>query len=81
MAYQGKSGGKYSARRKSNLTQLFRTDEYLDELSFSMQIEIVRELREDKEIAKETGIVLASAIHELIGGWKEDESFSPFPSI
>lgn len=69
--YQGKAGGKYSARRRTNLNQLFRSDEYLDELIFSLQLEVVRELREDEAAAKETGMVLGEAIKELIETWKD----------
>jgi hypothetical protein len=69
--YQGKAGGRYSARRRTNLNQLFRSDEYLDELIFSLQIEVVRELREDADIARETGKVLGESIKEVIDTWKD----------
>jgi len=64
--YQGKAGGAYSARRMSNIAQLFRTSEYLDEDVFTIQMEIIRELREDDYAAKETGIALSSVIKDTL---------------
>ncbi len=88
--YQGKAGGKYSGRRKTNLNQLFRrvnqaASGYKFPGSNSMQIEIVRELRENEEIAKLTGELLGEAIKSLLESISSGRALEPlekvFPSI
>ena len=79
--YQGKAGGKYSARRKNNLNQLYRSDLYYDDVINSVQIEIVRELRENEETARETGLVLGTIIKEVVQTWTEDREEADFPAI
>ncbi len=65
--YQGKAGGQYSARRKQNLNQLFKLwDEYADESVFSVQVEVIRRLRETMKQAEMTGLALANAIEDVV---------------
>ena len=65
VAYEGAGTGKYAGRDNNDLNQLFRKW-YYDSDVHSMQIEIVKELLEDKDMAKLTGIELASAMFDLI---------------
>jgi len=64
-AYQGKAGGNYSGRSPSNLCQLFRS-KYYDEDTYTMQLEIIRELRSDEFTARETGRVLGNLMQDLL---------------
>lgn len=61
-AYQGKAGGKYSGAKATNMNQYFRKHEF-DESINSMQIEIVKALREPGMIDL-TSETLAHAIAE-----------------
>lgn len=63
--YQGKPGGKYSGKSKNNLNQLFTTW-YPQYDANSLQLEIVRELRCDQEMAQITIDGLVSAIDALM---------------
>jgi hypothetical protein len=65
--YQGKAGGQYSARRKQNLNQLFRLwEDYENKSVFSVQIEVVRRLRDTTTQAELTGMALANAIEDVV---------------
>jgi hypothetical protein len=63
--YRGKAGGKYSARSKNNLNQLF-SFWYPDFNVNSLQLEIVRELRCEEELLQITVEGLISAIDNLM---------------
>ena len=56
---------KYAGRGKNNLNQLFRKW-YPDPLVHSMQLEIVRDLRNKKSTARATANILAAPINNLI---------------
>jgi hypothetical protein len=56
----GKAGGKYSGNSKNNMNQFWRKIE-LDHFISSMQLEIVRELRDDKLITELTGETIGLA--------------------
>ncbi|RDJ35029.1 MAG: hypothetical protein DWQ19_09345 [Crenarchaeota archaeon] len=79
--YQGKSGGRYSGWGRNNLNQLFNRKEFLDHCAYSLQIEIIRELREDKDVARQTGEVLSDVITNTINNWKKFKSTLTFPYI
>ena len=65
--YVGKAGGTYSGRKKSNLNQLFRLwPQYFNDAIYSLQIEVVRELRKDELTARSTGDMIANAIEDSI---------------
>lgn len=64
-AYEGKPGGQYSGRVKTNLNQLYRRW-YPNTNVHSMQIEIVKELREDRDISELTALTLADCVDSLI---------------
>lgn len=64
-AYEGAAGGAFAGRAKNNLNQLFRRW-YPNERVQSLQIEIVREFREDKEIGEIAALELASCMDDLI---------------
>lgn len=61
----GKSGGKYSGWASTNMNQYFRKHDY-DPRVQSMQVEIVRDLREDQGITELTAEYLASAIKSYL---------------
>ena len=56
----GKAGGKYSGNSQNNMNQFWRKIE-LDHFISSMQLEIVRELRDDKVITEITGETIGLA--------------------
>jgi len=63
-AYEGKSGGAMSGWARSNMNQYFRKwDKCMD--VFSMQIEIIRSIRSDKELAIITADYLADVIQAV----------------
>jgi hypothetical protein len=62
--YEGKSV-EYSSQHKNNLTQIFRYD-YPDKKINSIQLKIVEELREDKEISSLFCDSIISAIDDLL---------------
>jgi hypothetical protein len=64
-AYEGDAGGAYSGRAKNNLNQLYRRW-YPHNHIHSMQVEVVYELRADREICRITGAVLADCIDDLL---------------
>lgn len=61
----GKGGGNYSGRSKENLNQLF-VQWYFNPYAFSVQIEIVKELRKTKHDAKVCGDQLANIIQDTV---------------
>lgn len=65
IVYEGKKGGKYAARSQNNLNQLFRLW-YPDFCVHSVQIEIVKELREDEGMLQITSDGLMGAIDDLL---------------
>ena len=82
--YQGQAGGNYSGRRSSNLCQLFRNEKYYDEEIYTLQLEIIKELREDEQTARETGKVLGNLIQDLLLLRDYDKSYdsqNKFPYI
>lgn len=63
--YEGKKGGPMSGWARNNMNQLFRKW-YYDSHVHSMQVEIVHELREDKDIAAAVSEYLSVAIDDLL---------------
>lgn len=77
--YEGKPRSKYAARHKNNLTQLFNLGcWYPDKGTHSMQIEIIEDLRDEKETAEITGLFLADAIRSLFkaAAWNAPTNFT-----
>ena len=72
--YFGKAGGKYSGFSKKNLNQYVKNqNSTLISLNCnlqSIQIEIIKDLRETKEIAQLTGSILARAIAQCLYDFK-----------
>lgn len=64
---------QYAGRGKNNLNQLFRKW-YPDPLVHSMQLEIIRDLRNKKSTARATANILASPISDLISEQPEEEA-------
>lgn len=62
--YFGKVGGKYSGRSRNNLNQVFK-QWYPDDLVQCMQLEIVKDLRKNIDIAKLTGDVISMCVEDL----------------
>lgn len=58
--YVGEAGGKYSGFSKSNMNQYWRKHQN-DERIFSFQLEIIKDLREDKLISEMTAQYIAEA--------------------
>lgn len=65
-SYVASSGSLFAGRSKDNLNQLFRRKQFRDQDVMSMQIEIVKELRKDIQVAQITGEVIAKAIATLV---------------
>lgn len=63
--YEGMPGSQFAGRSKNNLNQLFRRW-YPNSDVHSMQIEIVKELREELDIAEITAVTLAECMDDLI---------------
>ena len=64
-AYEGLSGGQFAGKAKNNLNQLFRRW-YPNNRVHSMQIEIIKEFREEKDICDITAMELASIMDDLL---------------
>jgi hypothetical protein len=62
--YEGKKGGQMSGWARNNMNQLFRKW-YADASVQSMQLEIIHELRADKDIARLTAEYLATAMQDM----------------
>lgn len=71
--WQGAPGGQMSGWTKNNMNQLFRKH-YHDPRVQSLQIEIVRELRDDPAVCELTAECLASVMNDAIqyGSWKKN---------
>jgi hypothetical protein len=70
--YVGGSGGQFSGRRRKNLNQLYRKW-YQSQNAHSMQIEIVRDLRDTPEIAGYTAELLGNCIDDYIDFLQAEE--------
>lgn len=64
-AYEGKKGGAMSGWSRSNMNQLFRKW-YPDEDVHSLQIEIVHDLRDNREMCMVTAEFLATSIKDML---------------
>lgn len=75
--YEGKAKGRYSGFAKTNLNQYWR-QHHIDMSVESVQIEIVRELREDRTISTLTAEYMAEALDDALNNryWKKPTSFS-----
>jgi hypothetical protein len=75
-ACQGKAGGMLSGWARNNMNQLFRKH-YPDPRVQSMQIEIVRDLRNDATISQLTAEYLAGAMSDMLNysSWSKPSSF------
>lgn len=63
--YEGKKRGKYSGRSKNNMNQLFRVW-YPNRNVHSLQIEIVKELRDDEEMLQIASDGLIASFDDLL---------------
>jgi hypothetical protein len=63
-SYEGKAGGQMSGWSRNNLNQYFRKWDYDPNVS-SMQVEVVYDLRHDKDLALITADYIANAIMDL----------------
>ena len=72
VSFTGKAGGKYAAARRSNLNQYYRQWEY-DENVHSMQVEIVKALRET-EMLDTTAESLCTALTEYLDFLEADDN-------
>lgn len=63
--YQGKAGGPFSGHSRNNLNQYFRSKKTGFGVIHSMQLELVKALRED-DVYEITGELLADAIEDLM---------------
>lgn len=61
LVYQGKPGGRFSAWKTENLTQLFRQHD-LDHRVQSIQLEVVNLRRYDEDTAKKTALAITRAM-------------------
>jgi hypothetical protein len=67
LTYQAKAKGKYSARSKNNLTQLFRQWPQWKTMSVqSFQLEIVLDMRKEIDIAELTADMISMSINDLL---------------
>ena len=64
-SYEGKAGGAMSGWSRNNLNQYFRKWDYDANVS-SMQLEVIYELRHDKDLAIITADYIANAISDLV---------------
>lgn len=64
--YEGKKRGRYSGRSRNNLNQLFKLWYPNQQPTHSMQIEIVKELRDSEEMLQITCDGLIGAIDDLL---------------
>ena len=63
--YQGKAGGKYSGANQNNLNQLYRKW-YNDHNVNSLQLELVKELRENQDMSEYTAETLTKCIENYM---------------
>lgn len=64
-AYEGKAGGQFSGWARTNMNQLFRKW-YFDASVQALQIEIVHELRSDKDMCLLMGDYIGTCMMELL---------------
>ena len=77
LTYQAKAKGKYSAKSKNNLTQLFRQWPQWRTMSVqSVQLEIVLDMRKHEDIAELTADMISMAINDLLD-FEENPYTSP----
>ncbi len=74
--WEGKPGGIMSGWSKNNMNQLFRKH-YKDPSVQSIQVEIIRELRNDESMAELTAEYLATAMQDLLryNVWRRPADF------
>ena len=81
--YGGRGGGNYAGWAKNNLNQLFcKWPQYVDDNMHSMQLEIIRDLRDTRSDAEFTGNILAVILEDFLShgkwnapnGWKTLEA-------
>lgn len=72
----GKAGGSYSGWARNNMNQYFRKQSY-DTSVQSMQLEISRELRQDRGVSELTAEYLATALGDYINYDKFEKVMSP----
>jgi len=77
VSYEGRAGGQMSGWSRNNMNQYFRKWEY-DRYVYSMQLEIIYELREEKDLALITSEYLSSVLQDLCvaQGYNGPASFS-----
>lgn len=63
--YEAGPGSDYAGRTKNNLNQLFRQHYYKDNVH-SIQLEVIKELRDDRNTTILTGELLANALDSLL---------------
>jgi hypothetical protein len=66
LTYQAKAKGKYSARSKNNLTQLFRQWPAAIPAVQAFQLEIVLDMRKHLDIAELTADMISMAVNDLL---------------
>jgi hypothetical protein len=76
LTYQAKAKGRYSARSKSNLTQLFRQMNTPFSAVQAFQLEIVLDMRKYMDIAELTADMISMAVNDLL-----DFDENPYTSI
>jgi len=77
LTYQAKAKGKYSARNKNNLTQLFRQwPQWRTMAVQALQLEIVLDMRKYEDIAELTADMISMAINDLLD-FEENPYTSP----
>ena len=69
--YVGKSGGRFAGRAKKNLNQLFVRHNPITN-THSMQLEVIRELRDNNKAIIHTSHMLSHAIENLMQSSKAD---------
>lgn len=77
--YEGKAGGAMSGWSRNNLNQYFRKWDYDANVS-TMQLEIIYDLRHDKDLAIITADYIGNTIEDLINakGFKDDSVYNSY---
>jgi hypothetical protein len=78
-AYEGKAGGQMSGWSRQNLNQYFRKWDYDANVS-SMQVEIIYDLRKDKDLAEIAADYICMAIRDVMSasGFKGNSTFKSY---
>lgn len=78
ICFEGKPQGKYSAFLKNNMNQYWRKHDF-DLNVESFQLEIIKELRDDKTISTLTADYLSETLLDAVNKkyWKKPDSFKP----